>query len=119
MVSTSLPICRRVSWTVRFCAFLIQCLILEKACSIGLVRRIGRQEPEPRTGGVDQLTDGCGLVAAEIVQDDDVAWLEHRHQLLLDIGAEALAVQYNPIRKGRLRTALGCPLSPRSQQYCD
>lgn len=56
------------------------------------VRRIGWQEPEPRTGGFDQLTDGCRLMAAEIVHDDDVAWLEHRDQLLLDIGAKTLAV---------------------------
>ncbi len=29
---------------------------------------------------------------AEIVHDDDVTGLEYRHELLLDIGAEALAV---------------------------
>jgi hypothetical protein len=32
------------------------------------------------------------LWAAEIVQDDDVAGLQDRHELLLDIGAEILAV---------------------------
>jgi hypothetical protein len=31
-------------------------------------------------------------VAAEIVHDDDVAGLEDRNELLLDIGAEAFAV---------------------------
>lgn len=31
-------------------------------------------------------------MAAEIVHDDDVARLEHRNQLLFDIGAKALAV---------------------------
>lgn len=32
------------------------------------VRRIGWQEPEPRTGCFDQLSDGCRLVAAEIIR---------------------------------------------------
>ena len=31
-------------------------------------------------------------MAAEIVHDDDVAWLEDRNELLFDVGAEALAV---------------------------
>ena len=31
-------------------------------------------------------------MAAEIVHDDDVAWLENRNELLFDIGAEALAI---------------------------
>jgi hypothetical protein len=31
-------------------------------------------------------------VGAEVVHDDDVARLQHRDELLLDIGAEALAV---------------------------
>ena len=38
------------------------------------------------------LAQGGGLVAAEIVHDDDVAGLEGRNELLLDIGAEAFAV---------------------------
>jgi hypothetical protein len=42
--------------------------------------------------GSDGPSDGVALVAAEIVEDDDVAWLERRHQYLLDIGQEALAV---------------------------
>lgn len=56
------------------------------------VRRIGRQEPEPCTCGFDRMTDCCRFVAAKIVHDDDVAWLEDRNQLLFDIGAKALAV---------------------------
>ena len=31
-------------------------------------------------------------MAAEIVHDDDVAWLEDRDELLFDVGAEAFAV---------------------------
>ena len=56
---------------------------------IGQVRR---QEPEPCSGGLDDLADGGCLVAAEIVHDDDVAGFEYRHEDLLDIGAEALAI---------------------------
>jgi len=84
---------RQVSSTVRFCAMRIQCLILAKACSIGLRSGgIGRQVPEPGASGPDHAAQGCRLVAAEIVQNDDVAGLERRHQLLLDIGPEAFAV---------------------------
>jgi hypothetical protein len=35
---------------------------------------------------------GLSLVAAEIVDDDDIAGLERRHQYLLDIGEEAFPV---------------------------
>src|SRR5882672_12124467 len=56
------------------------------------VRRVGWQEPETRPCGFDRLTDRRRLVAAEIVHDDDVARLEDRSQLLLDIGAKALTV---------------------------
>ncbi len=77
------------------------------------VRRIGRKEPEPRTGGFDQLTDGCRLMAAEIVHDDDVAWLEHRDQLLLDIGAKTWPLI------GPSKTQGGCKLIvSQSAQEC-
>jgi len=54
------------------------------------VRRRWRQIPEARTGGSDHLSDGIGLVGADVVHDDDIARLEDRHQQLFDIGAEAL-----------------------------
>ena len=53
---------------------------------------VGRQVPEPGAGGPDHLPDGRRLVGAEIVHDDDVAGLQDRDELLLDIGAEAFAV---------------------------
>jgi hypothetical protein len=56
------------------------------------VWRIGRQEPQPGACCLDQMPDGRGFVAAEIVHDDDVARVERFHQFLLDIGAEAKAV---------------------------
>ncbi len=48
--------------------------------------------PKPGASGADHLPDGGRLVGAKIVHDDDVAGLEHWHELLLDIGPEALAV---------------------------
>ena len=53
---------------------------------------VGRQIPEPCTGRPDHLPDGGRLMRAEVVHDNDVAGLEHRHELLLDIGPEALAI---------------------------
>ena len=56
------------------------------------VGRVWRQEPEPGPGGSDHVPDGGRFVRPEIVHDDDVAGPEHGHEKLLDIGAEALAV---------------------------
>ena len=56
------------------------------------VRGVGRQEPEPGAGGLYDVPDGCGFVAAEIVHDDDVAGPQDRNELLTDIGSEAFAV---------------------------
>ena len=41
---------------------------------------------------MDGATDGLSLVAAEVVHDDDVAGFKRRHENLLDISKEALAV---------------------------
>ena len=64
------------------------------------VGRVRRQVAEPGAGGLDHLPDGGCLVGAEIVHDDDVTGLQHRHELLLDIGAEALTVD-RPIEDAR------------------
>jgi hypothetical protein len=56
------------------------------------IGRVGRQEPEPCTGRLDSLSNGRGFVAAKIVHDDDVARPQHRNKLLIDIGAEAFAI---------------------------
>ena len=58
------------------------------------VGRVGRQIPQPRTRGVDEASERGRLVAAEIIHDDDVAGLEDRNELLLDIGPEAFAVDW-------------------------
>lgn len=56
------------------------------------IGRVRRQVPEPGAGGPNHVPDGGRLVGAEIVHDDDVAGLQHRDELLLDIGPETLAV---------------------------
>lgn len=56
------------------------------------IRGVWRQEPEPCACGSDGLPNGGGLVGAKIVHDDDVAGFEFGHEQLLDISAEALAV---------------------------
>ena len=53
---------------------------------------VGRQEEELCIDGADGSTHGHALVTAEIVHNDDVAGRERRHEDLLDIGQEALAV---------------------------
>src|SRR4051812_12303334 len=56
---------------------------------IGAVRR---EEEQLCTGCADSPTCGLSLVAAEIVQDHDVAWCEGGDEELLDPGGEELAV---------------------------
>lgn len=56
------------------------------------VGRVGWQEQKMGAGGSDRGANGFTLVAAEIVDDDDVAWCEGRRQDLLDVGGKALAV---------------------------
>jgi hypothetical protein len=56
------------------------------------VGAIGREEKEPCTGGPDRGADGLAFVAAQIVENDDVASLQHGDEDLLDIKTEQLAV---------------------------
>ena len=53
---------------------------------------VWRQIPEPCAGCPDHLPDSSRLMRAEVVHDNDVAGLEHRYELLLDISPEALAI---------------------------
>ena len=57
------------------------------------VRAIGWQVPECGPGGLEGPLDAGDLVGPEVVGDDDVAWLQGRHQDLFDVGAEALAIE--------------------------
>jgi hypothetical protein len=56
------------------------------------VGTVFRQEEELGVGRADGAPHGPSFVAAEIVDDDDIARLEGRDQDLLDIGEEALVV---------------------------
>ena len=56
------------------------------------VRAIGWQVPEGGPGGLDSPPDAGDLVGPEVVGNDDVAWLQSRHQDLFDVSAEALAI---------------------------
>src|SRR6185437_13206684 len=56
------------------------------------VGAIRRQEEQLCAGSADGPPDGLSLVAAEIVDNDDVAGPERGHQELLDISQEAFAV---------------------------
>jgi hypothetical protein len=56
------------------------------------VRRVGRQEREPGAGRKDRGPYRPGTMAAEVVEDDNVAGTQLGHQELLDIGAEDSAI---------------------------
>ena len=56
------------------------------------VRAIGWHVPEGGPGGLDSPPDAGDLVGPEVVGNDDVAWLQSRHQDLFDVSAEALAI---------------------------
>src|SRR5947209_556123 len=45
---------------------------------------IGQEEKEPCTGSPDRGADGLAFVAAQIVENDDVASLQHGDEDLLD-----------------------------------
>jgi len=51
-------------------------------------RAARRQEEKMRASRLDQLLCTGAFVAREIVEDDDVAWLEHWYELRFDPGLE-------------------------------
>src|SRR3546814_13281453 len=55
------------------------------------IGRVWRQEPEAGAGGADRIAYELGLVAAEIVHEDDIARLEAGEPLMANIGQEAFA----------------------------
>jgi hypothetical protein len=56
------------------------------------VGRVFGQEQETGAGRLDGLAHRLSLVRSQIVEHDDVVWLESRDQELLDRGAKAPAV---------------------------
>jgi len=76
---------------------------------------VWRQIPEPCAGGLDQAAQSSRLVATEIVHDDDIARLKLRDENLLNIGAEAFAVDWavEQARRGEAVAAQGTKESQR------
>jgi hypothetical protein len=76
---------------------------------------IGRQIPETSAGRLDRAPHACRLVAAEIVHHDDVAFAQGRRKLLLDIGAEAFAVD-RPVEDTRRRKLVAAQRPEKGQR---
>ena len=87
--------------TVRAAAFLTRCLSLAKTCSMGFRsgEYFGRKK-ELGADGANELTHGFASVAAEIVQDNDIAGAKRRQKNLRHVGPKALAVD-RPLDKPR------------------
>ena len=86
---------------VRASALRSKVFILAKACSIGLrsgERRAGRRAC---FGRADGGANGAALMAAEVVHDDNIAGREDRDENLLDISAEAHAIDRSVDDAGR------------------
>jgi hypothetical protein len=88
---------------------------------IGAVRR---QEEDAGACGPDGGAHGAALVAAEIVEDDNVVWLECRDQNLGDVEAEQFAVDWtiddprciDAIMTQRGQKGHGLPMAIRDQR---
>ncbi len=84
------------------------------------VGRVFRQEPQLGAGGPDGLADGPGFVAAKVIHYYDVTWLQRRHKDLLDVGAEAVAIDRavedawrgEPVAAQGAKEGQGAPASP-------
>jgi hypothetical protein len=93
---------RQVCSIVRASALRSKVFILAKACSIGLrFWRVGGQEQELGFGHADGGANGAALMTSEVVHDDNVAWREDREENLLDISAEACAIDRSVDDAGR------------------
>ena len=78
------------------------------------VRRIGWEIPKACTGCADHLANGVGFVGAKIVHDDDIARLKDRHELLFDIGPEALPID-RPVEDARSGQAVAAQCAEEGQ----
>ncbi len=85
------------------------------------IGRVRRKEQKPCANGADHLPDGTAFMAAEIVEDDNVAWLESGYQNLLDIGFEAQTIdravenarRINAVAAERCQEGHGFPMTMR------
>jgi hypothetical protein len=88
------------------------------------VRAIGRQEEDAGACGPDGGSHGASLVTAEIVENDNVVWLECRDQDLGDVEAEQFTVDRAIDDKGRIDAIMtqrgekghGLPMPIRDQR---
>src|SRR6266516_2883933 len=78
------------------------------------VGAVGWQEEQLSAGSADGVTHGLSLVAAEIIDDDDVAWLEGGYQHYLDIGEEDCAIDRSVDDTGRID-----PIGAQRCQECE
>ena len=67
---------------------------------------VGRQEPQPRADRLDGRPDLRLAMDGEVVEDDDVAGAERRHQDLLHVRQKTRVVD-RPIEDGGRRQAIG------------
>ena len=69
---------------------------------------IGRQDSQSRAGSVSGVADACAFAGGQIIDDYDVARVQRRCEILIDIGEESLAmhraVQHH--RRGRAAETL-------------
>ena len=87
------------------------------------VRGIWRQVPEPGASGADHLPDRLRLVAAEIVENNDIAWVQSWQEKVLDIGSEAFSIDRpiedarccEPIVAKRAEEGQGAPVAVRDK----
>jgi hypothetical protein len=61
---------------------------------------VGREVEQARARILDRRTDAQALVAAEVVHDDDVAWLQLGNQHLIDIGPSSTIGAAMPMLRG-------------------
>lgn len=57
------------------------------------VGREGRQEHQAGAGRSDRMANADAIVRAEIIETDDIAWLQYRNQLFVDLSLEQRAVE--------------------------
>lgn len=75
------------------------------------VGAVGRQEEHVRAGLADGAAGGLPLMAAEIVEDDDIALGERRGQNLLGIKREQFAIDRTVDDEGAsMRSILSAPM---------
>ena len=85
----------QTSSTLRASAFLKAPFSFEKLGSIGLrIRGVFGREDEARADISNGLARGLGFMRSQIIGDDDIVLVERGREFLVDIGEEALAVDW-------------------------